>query len=159
MAEESTPNQARPRAKHGSKATARKMINHKVKRVDARSPGASLSATHAKAVNSKPCQMLEISSSAGLVEMNCRNSIASMGLLTPPAGSHLLDAATLQGSHPRPPKAITSAFPVSCQRIGSAPGVPPSCQPLLPGPPVHRRRRGLPCDAGHSLFAPKSSLS
>jgi hypothetical protein len=65
-------------AKQGSKATSRKTIIHKVKRVEARNPEASLSAAQAKAVNSNPCQMLAISSSAGLVEINCRNKIASI---------------------------------------------------------------------------------
>ncbi len=76
----SPPKTARPSAKQGSKATRVKTIIHKVKRVEARNPGASLSAAQAKAVNSRPCQMLAISISAGLVEMNCRNRFASIGL-------------------------------------------------------------------------------
>ena len=68
----------RQTAKHGSKATTRKTINHIVKRAEARKPGASLSPVQAKAVNTNPCQMLAISSSAGLVEIKCRNKIASI---------------------------------------------------------------------------------
>ena len=77
---ESVPNSARPSAKQGSKATRVKTIIHSVKRVEARNPVASLSAAQAKAVNSRPCQMLAISNSAGPVEMNCRNRFASIGL-------------------------------------------------------------------------------